>query len=141
MFEVALLSFVLSCQPRKCTTAGESEIFSLSSVGEVISPLEKHSIDPEVSISETLEAALTKDLASIPEVSHVMTERVEDGNLLVWIAIDKADSYEVRSQVYDKELGLIDGFPEVNFDFNLVPAMDRNPRELATGAQIVYSRS
>lgn len=86
------------------------------------------------------ERALAKDLANIAEVRHILTEKAR-GNLLVWIAIDRADSYEVRSRIYDKELALIDGFPEVNFDFNLVPAMGRNPQDLASGAQIVYSRS
>lgn len=86
-----------------------------------------------------LETALAKDFANIAAVHYVLTERADD-NLLVWIAIDNAESYEVRTQVYEKELGLMDAFPEVSFDFNLVPALGRSPREVATGGQVVYTR-
>jgi hypothetical protein len=139
IFEVAILSFFLAGQPRKCNTFESGVVVVFDSNTTSIEWKPEYSLIPEVSVAGNLEAALAKDLASIPEVRHVLTERAE-GNLLVWIAIDNAESYEVRSQVYEKELGLMDGFPEVSFDFNLMPAMGRNAKELATGAQVVYTR-
>jgi hypothetical protein len=140
VFEIVLLSFALSSPPpRKCSTDGD-QVLHFDSNGNKICWTMQSSITPEASLSVGLEDALAQDLASIPEVRHVLTERV-DGSLLVWIAIDDAGSYDVRSQVYEKELGIIDGFPEVNFDFNLIPAMNRNANQLATGAQVVYSRA
>jgi len=87
-------------------------------------------------IAYNLEVALAKDLSSLAEVRHVFTKWA-DGNLLVWIAIDNAESYQVRSQIYDKELGLMDGFPEISFDFNLIPAMGRAAKDLASDAKII----
>jgi len=59
--------------------------------------------------------------------------------LLVWIAVDSPDP-SVRRKVYRKELALLEGFPEVQFDFNLIPAMGRSAEEIATDARVVYSR-
>ena len=135
---VVVLSYILAAQPRRSDTREEKQIVVFDSGAQTIEavPLES----AETGIAVGLEAALAKDLAGIPEVRHVLTDRA-DGNLLVWIAIDRADSYDVRQQVYEKELGLMDGFPEVNFDFNLIPAGGRSPKDLATGAQIIYSRA
>ena len=93
---------------------------------------------PERLIADDLETALGKDFGEIPQVRHVLTEWV-DGLLLVWIAIDSPEA-SVRKKIYQKELELIDGFPEVDFDFNLVPSLDRNAEELASGAHVVFSR-
>ncbi len=93
---------------------------------------------PELLIADDLETALGKDFAGIPQVRHVLTEWV-DGPLLIWIALDNPEP-NVRRKVYQKELELIDGFPEIDFDFNLVPALGRNAEELATGAHVVFSR-
>jgi hypothetical protein len=137
--EVALLSFALSCPPRQCSTDEKESVFVFDSNSQSVDLHQEFHVVPEMAVAGDLKTALARDLASIPEVCCVLTEKAE-GNLLVWIAIDKAEAYEVRSRVYEKELGLLDGFPEVNFDFNLIPAGSRNPREIATGAQVVYSR-
>lgn len=89
-------------------------------------------------VAAKLELALAEDLAVIPQVRHVLTEWI-DGPLRVWIAVDDPNP-AVRRQIYQKELDLINGFPEVDFDFNLIPAMDRDPDQIATGANVVYSR-
>ena len=34
----------------------------------------------------------------------------------------------------------MDGFPDIDFDFNLIPALGRKAEELATGAHVVFSR-
>ena len=93
---------------------------------------------PDVLITDSLETALGKDFSGIPQVCHVLTERV-DGLLLVWIALDDPEP-SVRKRVYQKELELMDGFPDIDFDFNLIPALGRKPEELATGAHVVFSR-
>jgi hypothetical protein len=87
---------------------------------------------------DALEVALAHDLSLVGEVRHVLTERA-DGSLLVWIALDNPVR-EVREQVFQKELGLIDSFPEIEFDFNLVPAMGRDAGHIASGAKVVYTR-
>jgi hypothetical protein len=139
IFEVAILSFVLARPPHRCTSVQQDCVLIFDSTNQVLEWSPAHSIIPEVSVTGTLEAALASDFASIGAVRHVLTERA-DGNVLVWIAIDRAESYEIRSQVYDKELNVMDAFPEISFDFNLVSATERNPREVATGAQVVYTR-
>jgi hypothetical protein len=47
---------------------------------------------------------------------------------------------EVREKVFQKQFDLIDGFPEISFDFNLVSAKNRGPEEFATSAKLIYSR-
>lgn len=91
-----------------------------------------------VGVAGNLEQALAHDLGSIPQIRHILTRRV-DGPLLVWIAVDSPDP-SVRRKVYRKELALLEGFPEVQFDFNLIPAMGRSAEEIATDARVVYSR-
>jgi hypothetical protein len=93
---------------------------------------------PDVSIADSLEIALGKDFGGIPQVRHVLTEWV-NGPLLVWIALDNPES-SVRKRVYQKELELMDAFPGVDFDFNLIPALGREAEELAPGAHVVFSR-
>jgi hypothetical protein len=93
---------------------------------------------PDLQIADSLEVALATDLASVPQVRHILIER-DDGPLIVRIAVDDPEP-GVRRRIYQKELGLIEGFPETEFDFNLVPAMGRNADELATGARVIYSR-
>ena len=89
-------------------------------------------------IGESLETALSHDLASVPQVRHVITNRA-DSTLQVWIAVDDPTP-EIRKRIYQKELDLISVFPEIEFDFNLIPSMGRNAAEIATGARVVYSR-
>jgi len=93
---------------------------------------------PDLQIADSLEVALAKDLASVPQVRHILIKRL-DGPVLVWIAVDDPEP-SVRRRIYQKELGLIEGFPEIVFDFNLIPAMGRNADELAPGAHLIYSR-
>jgi len=93
---------------------------------------------PKTFIADDLETALGKDFGGIPQVRYVLTEWV-DGPLLVWIAIDNPES-SIRKKIYQKELELMDGFPEVEFDFNVIPALGRDAKELSTAAHVVYSR-
>ena len=93
---------------------------------------------PDTSITDTLETTLGKDFGGIPQVRYVLTEWL-DGPLRVWIALDNPEP-GVRGKVYQKELELMDGFPDIDFDFNLIPALDREVEKLTTGARVVFSR-
>jgi hypothetical protein len=94
--------------------------------------------EPNLLYSATLESAVAADLGLVPEILHVLVERVED-NLLVWIAADNPTK-EVREKIFRKQYGLIEGFPEISFDFNIVLSKSRNPREFASAAKLIYSR-
>ena len=93
---------------------------------------------PETLISNNIEALLANDFASVPQVRHVLIENA-DGPVFVLIAVDNPEP-SVRRQIYQKELDLLAAFPEIDFDFNVIPAMNRAPDEIATGARVVYSR-
>lgn len=95
-------------------------------------------IDRRTNKGPDLEAALARDLSLVREIRHVLAERA-DGSLLVWIALDNPVR-EVRERVFKKELDLIENFPEVEFDFNVVPTMGRGPDLIASGAKLVYTR-
>jgi hypothetical protein len=92
---------------------------------------------PDLLIADDLEIALGKDFGEIPQVRHVLAERV-GGPLLVWIAVDKENHRLAPT------LSGISSFarwlPEIDFDFNLVPALGRGAQELASGAHVVFSR-
>jgi len=90
-------------------------------------------------LPDTLETVLAKDFGSVDAVRYVFTEWAE-GPLLVWIALDDA-APEVRQRIYAKELSLIEGFPEVEFDFNLIPSMGRPPEQICSAARVVYSKA
>jgi len=91
-----------------------------------------------VETAKSVDAALSEELASIPQVRHVLTERA-DGTLSVWIAVDDPTP-EVRKKIYGRELHLLEEFSEIEFDFNLIYSLGRNAAEIATGATVVYSR-
>ena len=57
---------------------------------------------PDVQIADTLEVALATDLASVPQVRHILIEW-NDGPLIVWIAVDDPDP-GVRRLIYQKGL-------------------------------------
>lgn len=80
---------------------------------------------------DTLETALAKDFGSVDQVRHVLTEWA-DRSLLVWISIDDPRP-GVRDRIYQKELELMSGFPEIDFDFNLINSMGRSAEEIAGG--------
>jgi hypothetical protein len=57
----------------------------------------------------------------------------------VWIAVDNPVR-SVRDQVFRKELELIEGFPEIDFDFNVIATKNSDPRQFASSAKVIYSR-
>lgn len=95
---------------------------------------------PIVLFSDDIEKVVAKDLAAISDVSHVFTHVVET-SVLVWIVVDDP-RIDVRHQIFDRELALINEFPETEFDFNIVPRMGREADEVIRGeAHIAYTRS
>ena len=133
--EVGVLCIVLSRAPEKC---GEGErILSVRSGDHItLTAIGRGEIDRHCGVD--LEDALARDLSFVPEVRHVCLERA-DNNLLVWIALDNP-TRAIRERVFQKELELIEGFPEIDFDFNVIPAMNRSPRQFASSAKIIYTR-
>jgi len=93
---------------------------------------------PDTSFGLPLEEALAKDLSFVAEVRHVLLERA-DTNFLVWIALDDP-TRQVREKVFRKELELIEGFPEIDFDFNIIPAKNKEARSISSSAKVIYSR-
>jgi hypothetical protein len=92
----------------------------------------------DLETTKSLDIALSQDLAGICEVRHVMTDQAEDG-LVVWIVVDDP-APDVRREIYRRELQLLEDFPGIEFDFNLVYSLGRSTEEIATGARVVYSR-
>lgn len=140
LVEVAVLSIALTASPQRCG-AGEY-IFtansSLKPLGDRFMLPAAYLSEPAVLYSQSLEVALANDLALVRDIRHVLVERADD-NLLVWIALDNPTK-EAREKVFQKQFDLIDGFPEISFDFNLVSSRDRTPAEFASSAQLIYSR-
>jgi hypothetical protein len=135
LVEVAVLSVVLSSSPEKCE-AGK-RLLSLDSGTSVTLTATGHG-QPETIFSIDLEDALARDLSFVKEVRHVCIERA-DNNLLVWIALDNPVR-EVRERVFRKELELIEGFPEIDFDFNVIQTKGNDPHQFASSARVIYSR-
>jgi hypothetical protein len=134
LIEVGILCVVLS-RPAESCSAGE-RVFRLNSGAAAVELVAAR--QPEIGFSTDLETVLARDFGSIGGISHVLVERA-DQNLLVWIALD-SPSKEAREQVFQKELGLIDGFPEIDFDFNIIASRGRDPRQFASSAKVIYSR-
>jgi hypothetical protein len=132
--EIGTLSLVLAASAQRCGPG--KHVLSLDSFQrryDIAAPQE-----PNLLNSATLESAVAMDLALVPDIRHVLVERADD-NLLVWIAVDNPTK-EIREKIFNKQYGLIEGFPEISFDFNLVFAKDRIPSEFASGAKLIYSR-
>src|ERR1700683_1130581 len=132
--EIGTLSLVIAASAPSCG-AGQHLVsaHSLQHKAVMTGPLE-----PKMLFSATLESALAADFALNPHVQAVFAERAE-GNLLVWIAVDNP-TREIREKVFQKQFDLIDGFPEVSFDFNIIARRDRSPQEFASEAKLIYSR-
>jgi hypothetical protein len=137
ILEVVTLSLVLAASPRRCG-AGE-DLCSLNS-GERgrITITVNGKKEPSLLHSVTLEDALAQDFELISDVRFVSVERADD-NLLVWIALD-SPTKENREKVFQKQFELIEGFPEISFDFNLIPSMNRTRNEFVSDAKLIYSR-
>lgn len=134
LVEVGILCVVLARTPERCGV-GES-VFCRSSSDVVLFTATGH--QPQVSFGTDLETVLARDLSFVKEVRHVLVERA-DHNFLVWIALENPIA-EVRERVFRKQLDLIEGFPEIDFDFNVIAANSSDPHHFASGAKIVYSR-
>ncbi|MFZ0562044.1 MAG: hypothetical protein WBX02_04980 [Terriglobales bacterium] len=135
LVEVGILCVVLTRSPERCEAGkrilriDSCDSVTLTAVGQG---------EPELFSGLHLEDALALDLSLVREVRHVSVERA-DNNLLVWIALDNPIA-EVRERVFQKELELIEGFPEIDFDFNVVQAKSRDPHQFASSAKVIYSR-
>lgn len=119
---------------RKCGP-GES-VFSVTSGGSCAVAVRGY-LEPSLLYGQSVENALAEDLRSVPQIKRIFVERV-DGNLLVWMATD-SPSREVRERIFQKQFDLIDAFPEISFDFNIISTSAGTPSEIATEAKLIYS--
>jgi len=94
--------------------------------------------EPSLLHSQSVESALAKDLATVPQVNRIFVERA-DGNLLIWVAAD-TPSREVREKIFQKQFDLIDAFPEISFDFNIISTRKDIPTEIASEAKLIYAQ-
>jgi hypothetical protein len=136
LVEVAVVSLVFAASPRRCE-AGEC-VFAMNSGGRNITITANGSKESSQLYSATLEDALASDLGLIPDIRYVSVERAEH-NLLVWIALDNP-SEENREKVFQKQFDLIEGFPEISFDFNLISSRNRAHSDIASDAKLIYRR-
>ena len=136
LIEVAALSFVLAASSQRCGVGERT--FSVSSAGGGFTITAKGSKEPNLLHSATLEDALAMDLSLVSDIRYVSIERADD-NLLVWIALDHP-TRDNRERVFQKQFNLIEGFPEISFDFNLISSGNRAPREFLSDGKLIYSR-
>ena len=133
-----VLTAALSCPPRG-RSYNEQSIQMDSDCKELFFASSAQPKMPTTVNSMSLETALAKDLASVHQVRYVLVESVH-GALLVWIVVDDPER-PVRDRIFQKQMDLMDVFPEIDFDFNLIPSMARPPNEITTEAHVVYSRT
>ena len=133
--ETALSLALFYSAPRK--SIGDEEMFQFdSSVCHNVLVTDRPAT---VLFAETMESALAKDFASIPAVRCIFSHNLGN-SLLVWIGVDDVNS-RVRRWIYDKELALISEFPMFEFDFNIIPTMNRDSKSIVSGeANLIYSR-
>ncbi len=136
LVEVGVLSIVLAASSQRCGT--EDSVFSAQSSPPKYILTVSGSKEPKLLYSQSLENALAADLELVKEIQYVSVERADE-NLLVWIAVDNPTK-EVRERVFQKQFELIDGFPEVSFDFNLVNARNVTAQDFASSAKLIYQR-
>ena len=136
LIEVVFLSVGLAASAQRCGPG--DRVLSAHSAEPKITNNAAGAKEPSLLYSASLESALASDLSLLSEVRHVFVERA-DNNLLVWIALD-SPTKEVREKVFQKQFDLIDGFPEISFDFNLMSAKGRSPQDFASSAKLIYSR-
>lgn len=105
---------------------------------ELVSDHTERAVVPDLAVADNLHTALAKDMASVQQVGQVVIDEVH-GALLVWVTVDDPQR-AVRDRIFQKELDLIDAFPNVKFDFNLIPSMGRPIEQLVTHGNLVYSR-
>ena len=81
-----------------------------------------HAVGTSASLTHTreLEAAIQDELRSISQIENVSVER-EDGTVFVWVAADNP-AQSLRHEIFAKQISLIESYPKVSFDFNLISA-------------------
>lgn len=133
LIETSLLYVVLAVSSAR-SGEGEGVVCLSSDKNRMVFSVSK----PASEIIPTdLVTAIGRDLSTVPEVRHVLAEHAE-GNLLIWILADNPNA-EVREKIFNKQFSIIDGFPEISFDFNLISSV-RSVRETSSSARLIYTR-
>jgi hypothetical protein len=80
---------------------------------------------------------ISRELALEKEVEAVLTSR--HGNVFyLWTVVDNPTG-EVRERIFEREKAIIDGFPEYDFDFNIISRRGRSMDMLISDPAIAVS--
>jgi hypothetical protein len=120
----------------RCVSGGDSVFFVNGAFGGGVTI--KGSIEPSVCHGESVENAIANDLSFVPEVDSIFVERAE-GNLLIWVTANRPSAH-VRERIFDKQFAVIDAFPEVSFDFNIVSTDASSAGEISSSAKLLFTR-
>ena len=77
---------------------------------------------------------------SIPEVQALFTQ-LEGKSLRVWTVVPERDE-DVYHKIYAQEEQLIRDFDGMEFEFNIIPSLGRDAKEVITdpGSRLVFAR-
>ena len=137
LLEVATLYIVLSAACPN-SGSGEGDVAVVNSTSDKVTLIVANPSHIAPIIARDLEAAMAEDFSLVPEVLRVSVERAE-GNLLVWLAANRP-SPEVRERIFRKQFAIIEAFPEVSFDFNLISLTSDEVGEFASSAKAIFTR-
>jgi hypothetical protein len=73
-----------------------------------------------VGFGDSVKDAIAKDFYTIPSVKNVFIEE-ENGEAVVRISVPHDVPRDIRYEIYDKQSAIVEAFPEMLFDFSLVP--------------------
>lgn len=112
------LSVAMACGERRrlegCVVMTLSSDMPSAALVQVASGI--HTLVP----ATTLDQAIIDDFSGLPEVRKVAVAH-ENGEILVRIGVDEDIPRQARYRIYDKQSTFIHAFPEMLFDFSLVP--------------------
>lgn len=88
-----------------------------------------------------LQDFVAKIIAEVSEVEYIYCRREGQVNY-IWAIINELDP-QVRRAVYKKETAIIDLFPDMDFDFNIIARMNKPIQSIISqdGIELIYKKS
>ncbi|MBI3995602.1 MAG: hypothetical protein HY349_06475 [Nitrospirae bacterium] len=88
-----------------------------------------------------LQDFVAKIIAEVSGVEYIYCRREGQVNY-IWAIINELDP-QVRRAVYKKEMAIIDLFPEMDFDFNIIARMNKPIQSIISqdGIELIYKKS
>jgi hypothetical protein len=99
------------------------------------------STNRETSFSMSTDSFIGMELSLVPEVECVIVERAEsDRDFCVYTVMDVRDA-EVRMKIYDREQAIMEFYPSLGFDFNIISRQKRDLSEIISHhGKLVFKR-